>query len=244
MSAEQSCQVHFCCQANVRPIKPRQSSSHVKQSKNLEETLVQLHELQEPTPPPIVSSGRADMVGLNMDIMANSCESFLDQFLQEREPTALAEGGIVAVIDPHDNLMNRFLNEWEPTAPPVDGMNMDLLEQLLNMQEPSALPVTHKKLNRMDGSSTPAQDVTMQVNFPSAQQSLQMEQWGLAPVPHCDQVLCTLQAAVSCYCRITTPSDTLFNPTPDRHLVWAVNAIVRELGTAARDQYGAASQGL
>ncbi|KAI5984963.1 hypothetical protein F5J12DRAFT_899130 [Pisolithus orientalis] len=36
----------------------------------------------------------------------------------------------------------------------------------------------------------------------------------------------------------------LFDPTLNRHLVWAVNAIARELGTAARDQYGAASQGL
>ncbi|KAI5996535.1 hypothetical protein F5J12DRAFT_785337 [Pisolithus orientalis] len=35
-----------------------------------------------------------------------------------------------------------------------------------------------------------------------------------------------------------------FDPTLNRHLVWVANAIVRELGTAARDQYGAASQGL
>ncbi|KAI5993125.1 hypothetical protein F5J12DRAFT_786006 [Pisolithus orientalis] len=278
MSTKQSHQVHFHRQANVRPIEPRQSSSHVKQSKNLEETLVQLHELQEPTPPQIVSSGRADMAGSNMDIVANSCESLLDQFLQEREPTALAEGGIVAIIDPHDNLMNQFLNEQEPTAPPADGMNVDLLKQLLNAQKPSALPVMHKKLNKMDGSSAPAQDVTMQdmreptppplvsnvpiksfdlavdedngtncLTFgmpeqsemrdlfkeicnsalPSTQQSLQMEQWGLAPVPCCDQV--------SCYCRVTTPSDTPFNPTLSRHLVQAANAIARELGTAARD---------
>ncbi|KAI5991693.1 hypothetical protein F5J12DRAFT_786334 [Pisolithus orientalis] len=243
----------------------------MKQSKNLEEMLVQLHELQEPTPPPIVSSGRVDMAGSNMDIAANSCKSLLDQFLQEREPT----------------------------APPADGMNVDLLKQLLNAWEPLAPPVTHEKLNRMDGSSTPAQDITMQVDFledlqnvqelsplpitcessnprdqscqpnsptnllaqlqdmreptppplisnvpvnssdlavdkdngtnhltfgmpkqsemrdlfkeicngelPSTQQSLQMEQWGLAPVPHCDQV--------SHYHRHTTPSDTLFNPT-------------------------------
>ncbi|KAI5990831.1 hypothetical protein F5J12DRAFT_786442 [Pisolithus orientalis] len=80
--------------------------------------------------------------------------------------------------------------------------------------------------------------------LPSTQQSLQMEQWGLAPVPHCDQVLCTLHAVVSCYCGNTTPSNMLFDPTLNRHLVWAVNAIARELGTAARDQYGAASQGL
>ncbi|KAI6157145.1 hypothetical protein BKA82DRAFT_4346196 [Pisolithus tinctorius] len=226
----------------------------------------------------------------------DSSKSLLAQFLQEREPTTLAEGGIVAIMDPHENLMNQFLNEWEPTAPPVDGMNMDLLEQLLNVQEPLALPVTDKKLNRMDGSSTPAQDVTMQVNFladlqndmreptppphisnvpiesfdlavdedngtncltfgmpeqsemrdlfeeicnselPSEQQSLQMEQWGLAPVPCCDQV--------SHYHRNTTPNNMPFNPTLNRHLVCAVNAIVRELGTAARDQYGAASQGL
>ncbi|KAI5988468.1 hypothetical protein F5J12DRAFT_898196 [Pisolithus orientalis] len=72
--------------------------------------------------------------------------------------------------------------------------------------------------------------------LPSAQQSLQMEQWGLAPVLHCDQV--------SCYHGNTTPSDTPFDPTLNRHLVQAANAIVRELGTAARDQYGAASQGL
>ncbi|KAI5987332.1 hypothetical protein F5J12DRAFT_898532 [Pisolithus orientalis] len=80
--------------------------------------------------------------------------------------------------------------------------------------------------------------------LPSAQQSLQMEQWGLAPVLQCDQVLCALHAVVSHYHGNTTPSDTLFNPTLDRYLVQAVNAIVRELGTAARDQYGAASQGL
>ncbi|KAI6145865.1 hypothetical protein BKA82DRAFT_29678 [Pisolithus tinctorius] len=204
-------------------------------------------------------------------------------------------------MDPHENLMNRFLNEREPTAPPADGMNVDLLEQLLNAQEPSALPVTDEKLNRMDGSSTPAQDMTMQVDFladlqnvqelsplpitressnlrdpsprpnsptnllaqlqdmreptlppldsnvpvesfdltadednggnhltfgmpersemrdlfeeicngelPSEQQSLQMEQWGLAPVPCCDQVLHALHAAVSHYHRNTTPSD-------------------------------------
>ncbi|KAI6003267.1 hypothetical protein F5J12DRAFT_783693 [Pisolithus orientalis] len=97
-----------------------------------------------------------------MDITANSCKSLVDQFLQEREPTALAEGRIVAIIDPHNNLMNWFLNEQEPTAPPADGMNVDLLKQLLNAWEPLAPPVTHKKLNRMDRSSTPAQDVTMQ----------------------------------------------------------------------------------
>ncbi|KAI6143011.1 hypothetical protein BKA82DRAFT_4017769 [Pisolithus tinctorius] len=286
---------------------------HVKQSKNLEERLVRLRELREPTLPPIVSSGRADMAGSNIDIAA----SLLAQFLQEREPTTLAEGGIAAVMDPHENLMNRFLNEREPTAPPADGMN--------------APPVTDEKLNRMDGSSTPAQDMTMQVDFladlqnvrelsplpithessnlrdpsprpnsptnllaqlqdmreptpppsisnvpvesfdltadednggnhltfgmpersemrdlfeeicngelPSEQQSLQMEQWGLAPVPRCDQ-------AVSRYRGNTTPSDTPFDPTLDRHLVHAANAIARELGTAARDQYGAASQGL
>ncbi|KAI5983685.1 hypothetical protein F5J12DRAFT_787748 [Pisolithus orientalis] len=163
MSTEQSHQVHFCCQANVRPIEPRQSSSHVKWSKNLEEMLVQLHELHEPTPPPIVSSGKADMVGSNMDITADSCKSLLDQFLLEREPTALAEDRIMG--DQHDNLVNWFLNEQEPTAPPVDGMNVDLLAQLLNAWEPSSLPVTDEKLNRMDGSSTPAQDITMQVNF-------------------------------------------------------------------------------
>ncbi|KIN93878.1 hypothetical protein M404DRAFT_35628 [Pisolithus tinctorius Marx 270] len=234
----------------------------------------------------------------------DSSESLLAQFLQEREPTALAEGRIVAVMDPHKNLMNQFLNEWEPTAPPADGMNMDLLEQLLNAREPSAPPVTDKKLNRMDGSSTPAQDMTMQVDFladlqndmreptpppldsnvpvesfdltadedngrnhltfgmpersemrdlfkeicnselPSEQQSLQMEQWGLAPVLRCDQVLRTLHAAVSRFRRNTTPSDMPFDPTLDRHLVHAANAIARELGTAARDQYGAASQGL
>ncbi|KAI6000186.1 hypothetical protein F5J12DRAFT_784494 [Pisolithus orientalis] len=249
------------------------SSSCVKQSKNLEETLVQLHELQEPTPPPIVSSGRVDMVGLNMDIVANSCKSLLDLFLQEREPTTLAEGRIAAIIDPHDNLMNWFLNEWELTAPPADGMNMDLLKQLLNAQEPLEPPVMHEKLNRMDRSSTPAQDITMQDmreptplplisnvpiksfdlaedednemrdlfkeicngELPSTQQSLQMEQWGLAPVPCCNQILHALHAAVSHYHGNTTPSDTLFNPTLDRHLVQAVNAIVRELGTAARD---------
>ncbi|KIO01335.1 hypothetical protein M404DRAFT_28872 [Pisolithus tinctorius Marx 270] len=218
----------------------------------------------------------------------DSSESLLAQFLQEREPTALAEGGIMAVMDPHENLMNQFLNEQEPTAPPADGMNVDLLEQLLNVQEPSAPPVTDKKLNRMDRSSTPAQDVTMQDmreptppplvsnapiesfdlavdednganhltfgmpeqsemrdffeeicngELPSEQQSLQMEQWGLAPVPHCDQVLHTLHATVSCYRRNTAPSNTPFNPTLDRHLVCAANAIARELGTAARDQY-------
>ncbi|KAI5999847.1 hypothetical protein F5J12DRAFT_784612 [Pisolithus orientalis] len=297
MSTKQSCQVHFHHQGVVVFIVGSSNLSHpqliscVQQSKNLEETLVQLCELQEPTPPPIVSSGRVDVAGSIMDIAADSCKSLLDQFLQEREPTALAEGGIMAVIDPHNNVMNQFLNEWEPTAPPVDGMNMDLLKQLLNVWEPSALPVTHEKLNRMDGSSTPAQDITMQVDFladlqndmrepmppplvsnvpiksfdlaadednganhltfgmskrsemrdhfeeicngelPSAQQSLQMEQWGLAPVPHCNQVLCTLHTVVSCYCRNTTPSDTLFNPTLDRHLVWAVNAIsVVEMG--------------
>ncbi|KIO01245.1 hypothetical protein M404DRAFT_28790 [Pisolithus tinctorius Marx 270] len=137
----------------------------MKQSKNLEERLVRLRELQEPTPPPIISSGRADMVGSNIDIAADSSESLLAQFLQEREPTTLAEGRIAAVMDPHKNLMNRFLNEREPTAPPADGMNVDLLEQLLNAREPSAPPVTDEKLNRMDGSSTPAQDMTMQVDF-------------------------------------------------------------------------------
>ncbi|KAI6156687.1 hypothetical protein BKA82DRAFT_4009255 [Pisolithus tinctorius] len=338
MSTEQSRQVRFRRQANVRPIEPRQSSSRVKQSKNLEERLVRLHELQEPTLPPIVSSGRADMAGSNINIVANSSESFLAQFLQEREPTALAEVGIAAVMDPHENLMNRFLNEREPTAPPADGMNMDLLEQLLNAREPLALPVMDETLNRMDGSSTPAQDVTMQADFladlqnvqepsplpitckssnlrdqsprpdsptnllaqlqdmreptppprisnvpiesfdlaadednganhltfgmpeqsemrdlfeeicngelPSEHQSLQMEQWGLAPVLRCDQVLRALHAVVSRYCGNTAPSDTPFDPTLDRHLVHAANAIARELGTAARDQYGAASQGL
>ncbi|KAI6138396.1 hypothetical protein BKA82DRAFT_4366515 [Pisolithus tinctorius] len=331
MSAEQSRQVRFRRQANVRPIEPRQSSSRVKQSKNLEERLVQLRELREPTPPPIVSSGRVDMAGLNIDIAADSSGSLLAQFLQEREPTALAEGRVVAIMDPHENLMNRFLNEREPTAPPADGMNVDLLEQLLNAREPSAPPVTDEKLNRMDGSSTPAQDMTMQVDFladlqnvrepsplpitressnlrdpsprpncptnllaqlqdmreptppplvsnvpvesfdltadednggnhltfgmpersemrdlfeeicngelPSEQQSLQMEQWGLAPVPRCDQVLRALHAVVSCYRGNTAPSDTPFDPTLDRHLVRAANAIARELGTAARDQY-------
>ncbi|KAI6146252.1 hypothetical protein BKA82DRAFT_29599 [Pisolithus tinctorius] len=82
-------------------------------------------------------------------------------------------------MDPHENLMNRFLNEWEPTAPPVDGMNMDLLEQLLNAWEPSALPVTDKKLNRMDGSSTPAQDMTMQVDFLADLQNV----WEPSPLP-------------------------------------------------------------
>ncbi|KAI6156917.1 hypothetical protein BKA82DRAFT_25969, partial [Pisolithus tinctorius] len=244
------------------------------------------------------------MAGSNINIAADSSESFLAQFLQEREPTALAEVGIAAVMDPHENLMNRFLNEREPTAPPADGMNVDLLEQLLNAQEPSAPPVTDETLNRMDGSSTPTQDVTMQVDFladlqndvreptppprisnvpvksfdlaadednganrltfgmpersemrdlfeeicngelPSEQQSLQMEQWGLAPVPRCDQVLRALHAVVSRYRGNTAPSNTPFNPTLDRHLVHAANAIARELGTAARDQYGAASQGL
>ncbi|KAI6010851.1 hypothetical protein F5J12DRAFT_781825 [Pisolithus orientalis] len=33
----------------------------------------------------------------------------------------------------------------------------------------------------------------------------------------------------------TTPSNMLFDPTLDRHLVQAVNAVMRELGTAARD---------
>ncbi|KAI6154758.1 hypothetical protein BKA82DRAFT_23294 [Pisolithus tinctorius] len=80
--------------------------------------------------------------------------------------------------------------------------------------------------------------------LPSEQQSLEMEQWGLAPVLHCNQVLHALHAAVSCYCGNTTPSNTLFDATLDRHLVQAANAIARELGTAARDQYGAASQGL
>ncbi|KIO00415.1 hypothetical protein M404DRAFT_29562 [Pisolithus tinctorius Marx 270] len=80
--------------------------------------------------------------------------------------------------------------------------------------------------------------------LPSEQQSLQMEQWGLAPVPRCDQVLHALHATVSRYHRNTTPSDMPFDPTLDRHLVHAANAIARELGTAARDQYGAASQGL
>ncbi|KAI6154928.1 hypothetical protein BKA82DRAFT_4348019 [Pisolithus tinctorius] len=80
--------------------------------------------------------------------------------------------------------------------------------------------------------------------LPSEQQSLQMEQWGLAPVPHCDQVLRALHAVVSRYCGNTTPSDTPFDPTLNRHLVCAANAIARELGTSARDQYGAASQGL
>ncbi|KAI6001015.1 hypothetical protein F5J12DRAFT_784249 [Pisolithus orientalis] len=140
-----------------------------------------------------------------MDIVANSCKSLLDQFLQEREPTALAEGRIMAVTDPHDNLMNQFLNEQEPTAPPADEMR-DLFEEICNSE------------------------------LPSTQQSLQMEQWGLAPVPCCDQV--------SHYHGNTTPSDMPFNPTLNRHLVQAVNAIARELGTAARDQYGAASQGL
>ncbi|KAI5988247.1 hypothetical protein F5J12DRAFT_786911 [Pisolithus orientalis] len=119
------------------------------------------------------------MAGSNMDIVADSCKSLVDQFLQEREPTALAEGRIVAVIDPHNNLMNQFLNEQEPTAPPVDGMNVDLLKQLLNAWEPSALPVTHKKLNRMDKSSTPAQDITMQVDFLADLQNV----WELSPLP-------------------------------------------------------------
>ncbi|KAI6149315.1 hypothetical protein BKA82DRAFT_32359 [Pisolithus tinctorius] len=95
------------------------------------------------------------------------------------EPTALAEGRITAIMDPHNNLMNQFLNEWEPTAPPVDGMNMDLLEQLLNVQEPLAPPVTDEKLNRMDGSSTPAQDITMQVNFLADLQNV----WEPSPLP-------------------------------------------------------------
>ncbi|KAI6143954.1 hypothetical protein BKA82DRAFT_4359068 [Pisolithus tinctorius] len=83
-------------------------------------------------------------------------------FLQEREPTTLAEGGIVAVMDPHENLMNWFLNEREPTAPPVD-----------------APPVTDEKLNRMDGSSTPAQDMTMQVDFLADLQNVRE----LSPLP-------------------------------------------------------------
>ncbi|KIO06489.1 hypothetical protein M404DRAFT_24696 [Pisolithus tinctorius Marx 270] len=33
--------------------------------------------------------------------------------------------------------------------------------------------ITHKKLNRMDGSSTPAQDITMQVNFLEDLQNVQ-----------------------------------------------------------------------
>ncbi|KAI5992386.1 hypothetical protein F5J12DRAFT_786176 [Pisolithus orientalis] len=231
------------------------------------------------------------MTGSNMDIAADSCESLLDQFLLE--PTALAEDRIMG--DQHDNLMNWFLNEQEPTAPPVDGMNVDLLAQLLNAWEPSAPPVTDEKLNRMDRSSTPAQDITMQDTreptppllilnvpvesfdlavdednranpltfgmpkqsemrdlfkeicngeLPSDQKSLQMEQWGLAPVPCCDQVLCALHAMVSCYHGNAAPSNTPFDPTLNRHLVWAANAIARELGIAARDQYGAASQGL
>ncbi|KAI6000203.1 hypothetical protein F5J12DRAFT_784507 [Pisolithus orientalis] len=116
-----------------------------------------------------------------MDIAADSCKSFLDQFLQEREPTALAEGGIMAIINPHDTLMNWFLNEQEPTAPPVDGY---------------------------EGTNTsPAH---FKCELPSEQQSLQMEQWGLAPVLHCNQVLHT------------------YMPW---HLVWAVNAIsVVEMG--------------
>ncbi|KAI5988688.1 hypothetical protein F5J12DRAFT_786814 [Pisolithus orientalis] len=56
--------------------------------------------------------------------------------------------------------------------------------------------------------------------------------------------LSTLHATVSHYHKNTIPSDMPFNPTLNRHLVWVANAIVRELGTAARDQYGAASQGL
>ncbi|KAI5980635.1 hypothetical protein F5J12DRAFT_789076 [Pisolithus orientalis] len=227
MSTKQSCQVHFHHRANVRPIKPRQSSSHIKQSKNLEETLVQLWS--------------------NMDIVADSCDSLLDQFMQEREPTALAEGSIAAVVDPHDNLMNQFLNEQEPTAPPVDGMN--------DMKGTNASP-THFKLDEDNGANhltfgmpkqSEMRDLFEEIcngELPSTQQSLQMEQWGLAPVPCCNQVLCTLHAMVSHYGRNTTPSNMPFDPTLDRHLVWAVNAIARELGTATRDQYGAASQGL
>ncbi|KAI5991273.1 hypothetical protein F5J12DRAFT_786351 [Pisolithus orientalis] len=149
-----------------------------------------------------------------MDIMANSCESLLDQFLQEREPTALAEGGIAA----------------------LDSMNMDLLEQLLNAQEPSALPVMHEKLNRMDGSSTPAQDVTMQ------------DMREPMPPPLVSNVNFHLHSNLfkwnngdwHLFC-IAIKSCVPYMPW---HLAWAVNAIARELGTAARDQYGAASQGL
>ncbi|KAI5993103.1 hypothetical protein F5J12DRAFT_897161 [Pisolithus orientalis] len=65
--------------------------------------------------------------------------------------------------------------------------------------------------------------------IPSAQQSLQMEQWGLAPVLQYDQVLHALHAAISCYHGNTTPSDTPLDPTLDRHLVWAANAIGLQL---------------
>ncbi|KIO00414.1 hypothetical protein M404DRAFT_29561 [Pisolithus tinctorius Marx 270] len=82
-------------------------------------------------------------------------------------------------MDPHEHLMNRFLNEQEPTAPPADGMNADLLEQLLNAREPLAPPIMDEKLNRMDRSSTPAQDVTMQVDFLADLQNV----WEPSPLP-------------------------------------------------------------
>ncbi|KAI5990023.1 hypothetical protein F5J12DRAFT_786551 [Pisolithus orientalis] len=268
MSTEQSHQVHFHHQANGRPIKPRQSSSCVKQSKNLEETLVQLLEGQ-------IWQGQTWILWP----LAGSVPA-------GKGANCLAEGRIAAVIDPHDNLMNWFLNEWEPTAPPVDGMNVDLLKQLLNAWEPLALPVTHETLNWMDGSSTPAQDVTMQVDFLEDLQNV----WEPSPLPITHEssnlrdqspqpdsptnLLAQLQdmrepmppplvsnmrtmvyltfgmpeqsemrdlfeeiCNISCYHGNTTPSDLLFNPTLDRHLAQAANAIARELGTAARDQY-------
>ncbi|KAI6008924.1 hypothetical protein F5J12DRAFT_782327 [Pisolithus orientalis] len=288
MSAKQSCQVCFHCQANVRPIEPRQSSScseAVQKSGGDASTTV----------------GRADMAGSNMDITADSCKSLVDQFLQEREPTALAEGGIMAVIDPQDNLMNQFLNEWEPTAPPADGMNMDLLKQLLNVQEPSAPPVMHEKLNRMDmGLQHLHKMLLCKVDFLADLQNVQEP----SPLPitckssnlrdqspqpdSLTNLLAQLQdmreptppPLVSNMRTMAKPFDfwhaqtirdegsfhgnmqcNLFKwnngdwhlfhdaikscaPYMPQHLVWAANAIARELGTAARDQYGAASQGL
>ncbi|KAI5999887.1 hypothetical protein F5J12DRAFT_784643 [Pisolithus orientalis] len=149
------------------------------------------------------------------------------------------------IIDPHNTLMNWFLNEWEPTAPPADDMREPMPPPLI-----SNVPIKSFDLAADEDNGTNCltfgmpkrsemRDLFKEIynsELPSTQQSLQMEQWGLAPVLHCDQV--------SHYHGNTTPSDMLFNPTLNRHLVQAANVIVRELCTAARDQYGAASQGL
>ncbi|KAI6143951.1 hypothetical protein BKA82DRAFT_19975 [Pisolithus tinctorius] len=140
------------------------------------------------------------------------------------------------------NLLAQLQDMREPTPPPLIS-NVPVKSFDLTVDEDNGGNHSTFGMPERSEMRDPFQEIC-NGELPSEQQSLQMEQWGLAPVPHCDQVLHTLHAMVSRYRRNTTPSDTPFDPTLDRHLVHAANAIVRELGTAARDQYGAVSQGL
>ncbi|KAI6152504.1 hypothetical protein BKA82DRAFT_4012961 [Pisolithus tinctorius] len=190
--------------ANVRPIEPRQSSSREAVQK---------------------SGGEASTTASTTKFFPiDSSESLLAQFLQEREPTALAEGGIAAVMDPHENLMNRFLNEREPTAPPADGYEGTNIPCISNV------PVESFDLAVDEDNGTNH----LTFGMPKRSEMRDLSKKYASPAPYMPRYLATAETPLPA---------TRHSIPPSIGIVHAANAIARELGTAARDQYGAASQG-